>query len=434
MELVIMVELVVPQIVGLDAFIRANGVLYFLLFLEENKKFNSATSLHGNFSTGLQRSKSDASQVSNDYRGKYALLPPFTGAGKNRQGNLRDLRPAGDIDNEHKDDTGVLSPPFLLSRGGSVLPMASQKSPELSGSMLPPSSPPVNISASMPSVTQASPFDPLKTPNFGRVLTQPWKFPSPSHPLHVGADELCLGVPVRGIAGEGLKGGYIPNHSSPFSLPHTSPSKFFSSPSVEASPLSRKLVTGRVLGWKRCSSDSIKWSLPGLPEPQTRQPSYTGPLPVPVTERFEFETPELSTDMEDFDSSFSSLNESFMSWFDMANAFGSPSKDIAKIIESSSSAYPDTPIKRSTVASSPGQLRQVMKGNSISSWATQPSGIGLGITMPLNAIAEKRLDADSEDEFLHPTTQEDIGPLDSPNTDDDANLSNAPPLKRRRTM
>lgn len=29
MELVIMVELVVPLIVGLDTFIRANGVLYF---------------------------------------------------------------------------------------------------------------------------------------------------------------------------------------------------------------------------------------------------------------------------------------------------------------------------------------------------------------------------------------------------------------------
>lgn len=48
-----------------------------------------------------------------------------------------------------------------------------------------------------------SPYDPTLTPSFRHSpprlpSDQPWRFPSPSHPLHSRARELCLGMLVRG--------------------------------------------------------------------------------------------------------------------------------------------------------------------------------------------------------------------------------------------
>lgn len=397
---------------------------------EENKKIQSSAM---NYLNSFQRAKNDA--LDGPATSPPSLLPPFGGVARNlrpAQSRLRELYPTGD-----NDATDLTVSPLSTSsqREDIMRPDHAHESPQFQGLMLPPSSPPVNISSSLKSAPQASPFDPLKTPNIGHALRQPWKFPSPSHPLHVGPDELCLGVPVRGIAGEGLKGGYIPNHSSPFSLPHTSPTKLFSSPSVDASPLSRKFVTGRILGWKRSSSDSLKFSLPEFPLPEIRRPTYTGPLPVPTSERFEFETPELLTDADDFDSSFSSLNDSFMSWIDMNSAFGTPSHDGAKIVESSSSSFPDTPIKRSTSTTIDARTQTTLKDES-TIWAPRPSGIGLGISVPSSDIDVKKEVGDGFqdlEEFIYPVTT----PADSPNTDDgwgDPRGPCAPPLKRRKTM
>ncbi|KAA1468256.1 hypothetical protein DENSPDRAFT_927220 [Dentipellis sp. KUC8613] len=51
----------------------------------------------------------------------------------------------------------------------------------------------------------ASPYNPLVTPSFRHSpprlpSDQPWRFPSPSHPLHSSAREMCLSMIVRGQA------------------------------------------------------------------------------------------------------------------------------------------------------------------------------------------------------------------------------------------
>lgn len=54
-----------------------------------------------------------------------------------------------------------------------------------------------------PTTLPMSPYDPTLTPSFRHSpprlpSDQPWRFPSPSHPLHSRARELCLGMLVRG--------------------------------------------------------------------------------------------------------------------------------------------------------------------------------------------------------------------------------------------
>ncbi|KAF8446074.1 hypothetical protein L210DRAFT_2953777 [Boletus edulis BED1] len=58
---------------------------------------------------------------------------------------------------------------------------------------------PVTVPITLP----MSPYDPTLTPSFRHSpprlpSDQPWRFPSPSHPLHSRARELCLGMLVRG--------------------------------------------------------------------------------------------------------------------------------------------------------------------------------------------------------------------------------------------
>ena len=218
--------------------------------------------------------------------------------------------------------------------------------------------------------------------DYGRL---PWKFPSPSHPLHPRPEELLLGVPVRGIAGEGLQGSYIPMFSTPFTT--ASPrGNVKSSPSIDSSPLHSKLVTGRIHGWKRSASDLARTPLPGIPEPEPRRLFYTGPLPVPVTDRFGDETPNLtmSTDLEDLDTSFSALSDSVSAWFDINGVLGSPEKDNLQKLNDKGS-----PIHRASDLFLPKQAESsILSTNdmlSTSTWALQSSGVGLGITLPISS-------------------------------------------------
>lgn len=70
-----------------------------------------------------------------------------------------------------------------------------------------------------------SPYNPLLTPSFRHSpprlpSDQPWRFPSPSHPLHSRARELCLGMVVRGVASPSTK-GVSALDSSPVSILNT---------------------------------------------------------------------------------------------------------------------------------------------------------------------------------------------------------------------
>lgn len=80
-----------------------------------------------------------------------------------------------------------------------------------------------------PKLTQSaippSPYNPLLTPSFRHSpprlpSDQPWRFPSPSHPLHSRARELCLGMVVRGAASPSTR-GVSALDSSPTSILNT---------------------------------------------------------------------------------------------------------------------------------------------------------------------------------------------------------------------
>lgn len=98
-------------------------------------------------------------------------------------------------------------------------PIADNKSRyhPLSRSYLPPLSPPLTPQPSLPSdpaintspqlalpVVPPSPYDPLLTPSFRHSpprlpSDQPWRFPSPSHPLHSRSREISLSMLVRDL-------------------------------------------------------------------------------------------------------------------------------------------------------------------------------------------------------------------------------------------
>ncbi|EJC98693.1 uncharacterized protein FOMMEDRAFT_23508 [Fomitiporia mediterranea MF3/22] len=259
---------------------------------------------------------------------------------------------------------------------------------------------------------------PMRTP--GRLAKKrsqfkmPWKFPSPSHPLYSSPDELCLGVPIMGMTGEGLRSSYVAVQASPFPGTGAAGQSQFSSP-VAASPLSQKPVTGRVLGWKR-SKDRPKSKLPPLPEPSPRRPLYTGPLPVPMSEKLDL-TPNLtmSTDGET-DTSFSTLGDpfstdAFSNWFDLS----SPNKGER---ERAPSGFLDTPLRRSASTSAIEKLQLADSGKKEEpSSMLLPSGFGLGFNFKIDlstsgakrARSEDQTDDNCSDEFgdlLYPSTQE----------------------------
>ena len=269
----------------------------------------------------------------------------------------------------------------------------------------------------------------------------PWKFPSPSHPLHCDPEELCLAVPIRGIAGDGLRAGYVPVQMSPFPGMKTPAGLQFSSPIGPDSPLNRKLVHGRVLGWNKKASKS---KLPPIPEPSPVRP-YSGPLsfnPSSVV----FESPEFpqSTDLEE-GTSFSSMSD----WFD----FSSPKKIV---IDSGLASLPDTPLKRTSSGSTLGelQLKSPIKGLSSPRKGPVPTtGLGLNFKVDLSSSAPKKRPRSEEEDsitsgnaqksafgnpFKRRLCQDDAEepPLTDGGSEDQSSApgSSPPPLKRRLTL
>lgn len=89
------------------------------------------------------------------------------------------------------------------------------------------SSSPLTAPATLP----MSPYDPTLTPSFRHSpprlpSDQPWRFPSPSHPLHSRARELCLGMLVRGGISPVIKAS-----TSGFSSPSLGTSSIIHTPS-----------------------------------------------------------------------------------------------------------------------------------------------------------------------------------------------------------
>lgn len=123
-----------------------------------------------------------------------------------------------------------------------------------------------------------SPYDPTLTPSFRHSpprlpSDQPWRFPSPSHPLHSGAKEFCLSMLAR--ATPATKGCSIINSSSPST----------GATSVMNTPCSTTF-RGKTFG--DISSIFTEGSSPIIFRPSPRHLFSDNRSPVPVFTRLDF--------------------------------------------------------------------------------------------------------------------------------------------------
>ena len=132
---------------------------------------------------------------------------------------------------------------------------------------------------STPFAVPLSPYDPTLTPSFRHSpprlpSDQPWRFPSPSHPLHSKAREICLSMLVRGGASPVIKGDPAASSSSPSVGP----------PSVLNTPCS---VVRRTRALGDLGPTFVGGSSPFIFRPSPRQLFVDGQSPVPVFNRLD---------------------------------------------------------------------------------------------------------------------------------------------------
>ncbi|RDB29516.1 hypothetical protein Hypma_015424 [Hypsizygus marmoreus] len=163
----------------------------------------------------------------------------------------------------------------------------------LSRSHIPPLSPPLTPQSSMSSdpvhasvasdplvatssplalpVVPPSPYDPLLTPSFRHSpprlpSDQPWRFPSPSHPLHSRSRELSLSMLIRDLNSPLAKGSPVIGESPRM---------------VQASPMPSPRVFGSTLSKRGLLDPDTPESLEKLPNPSPRALFGRGRLSVP---------------------------------------------------------------------------------------------------------------------------------------------------------
>ncbi|TDL28364.1 hypothetical protein BD410DRAFT_811517 [Rickenella mellea] len=437
-----------------------------------------------NYSFGHQVEENDHENSFNHSSTKHSAGVPL--AAKSR---LRSLLPIGTPQSMSTSDSPRLSQDIFspyepeLSYSGSNLDTSLSSpfsSPNRPSAALPPQLSPALNSVLLTKVVPSSPYDPTKTPAFKHTAQhlpseQPWRFPSPSHPLHSSPDELCLGVAVGGITGEGLHSAYIPVLSSPASAlksvrtPLVLPSSPFTP--ARSSPLKRKFTAGKVLGFdiRRTMSESdMDLTLRGVPKPEPRLLFYSGPLPVPVSDRVDFKL-DLSTSSAESECEGSSASEEvtlpseaedpFGVWFNLDGSVTMPADSPDSEIPPTT--YPDSPVLRTVELPLTSRNPTPMGNIKECRWDPQPSGLGLGILMSstsdedddilgellypsatdaeLEEMARDLEEVEGELEYP-PSSQEELeGPSDSPTDDEDFDTHTLrfvtqPPLKRRRTI
>lgn len=173
-----------------------------------------------------------------------SLLPvPPPEEHKQRRNSTRDnsVPPASSASISPEDDSPVLVGDDRSARNH---PLARSHIPPLSPPLTPQAlsssdNPPMESGSSMLSTSPApmfpavppSPYDPLLTPSFRHSpprlpSDQPWRFPSPSHPLHSRSRELSLSMLIRNMESPNLKGSPLIGESprmaqaSPIPSPH----------------------------------------------------------------------------------------------------------------------------------------------------------------------------------------------------------------------
>ncbi|KAL4071023.1 hypothetical protein J3A83DRAFT_4095032 [Scleroderma citrinum] len=131
-----------------------------------------------------------------------------------------------------------------------------------------------------PFTVPLSPYDPTLTPSFRHSpprlpSDQPWRFPSPSHPLHSKAREICLSMLIRGGASPAIKGYPTGDSSSPSA----------GSSSIINTPCS---VVGRSKALGDLGQTFVGGSSPFIFRASPRQLFVDGQSPGPTFNRFDY--------------------------------------------------------------------------------------------------------------------------------------------------
>ncbi|KAF9015247.1 hypothetical protein BDQ17DRAFT_1268932 [Cyathus striatus] len=289
----------------------------------------------------------------------------------------------------------------------------------------------------IPPAVPPSPYDPLLTPSFRHSpprlpSDQPWRFPSPSHPLHSQTRELTLSMLIRDSSSPLIKGSAFLGASpfiaqrSPMSSPRAG--KYINeldtpagSSRLGGSSNRKRLLRGHlpspVSG--RLGGEIGKYRIEASPLSRTPSTSIRGHKKSisELTDDF-FSSPRIPLYSSEF------LSDPFVAMYN-ASAW-TPLKNAI-----SNSSVRNTPSKAILEAESP-----VLRNRSISSGI----GLGIGLLEPFTLPKDDACSMESESDFnkLYPSlTEDEKGDGSSSDSDgkEDAlsDGESSPPLKRRKT-
>lgn len=256
------------------------------------------------------------------------------------------------------------------------------------------------------------------------------------------------------MIGDGLQSKYIPVMSSPLNpldarrTPLRAPISPFTP--AKSSPLSKRMITGRVLGFdkRRSVSDSnLRPALVGVPKPMPTPLFYNGPLPVPTTDRVDFNSDQehdCSSHDDDYTTvdveSLPKLENPFAAWLDIRD------ENLLQDNLPSGSTITESPVAR------PSGVVSLKFASSLEAplWPRRPSGFGLGLGIgAVENVTGERLhiscsQAINKNDFSirvfdremtdPPSSQDDLDEHELLTQQEDVFSSAAPPLKRRKTI
>lgn len=233
--------------------------------------------------------------------------------------------------------------------------------------------PPTPLS-SVPLVPQ-SPYDPLLTPSFRHSpprlpSDQPWRYPSPSHPLHSETRELSLSMLVRNASSPLVKGSPVLG-GSPLIYPPSLPSSSrFARPETPLSGFRLPLSSSNHVRF-------TKGRLGGSP---------LAPKTDGARSRYRIEESPLSRGLSRQPKRlFSELTDD---WFSEASTLSNQMSDPFNSLFSSGDVERNSPIKRVLEAESPILRNRNSMGT---------RGLGIGLLEPFNLSGSKPSDDDEID-------------------------------------
>ncbi|THH09345.1 hypothetical protein EW146_g8709 [Bondarzewia mesenterica] len=275
---------------------------------ETHEKENvSVSTKHGSNMSSNTAHQSSSSHTSSASRSKFRSLRPAAGATSalydrgngNESDDDDDDIPTPSAPRISQEEFPILAPapqlnrPPLSKSSSRASPTPPPDSPQSDGPELALVSAPEDLppTPARPTIPQ-SPYNPLVTPSFRHSpprlpSDQPWRFPSPSHPLHSNACEMSLSMVVRGQtspAGSSFNAVSGIEVSPVIIDPRAGKASTFSSPNIAPFGKGKDSGLETLFDEKGLGLGLLKNSTKSTP----RRLFLSGSLPASVTDRLSF--------------------------------------------------------------------------------------------------------------------------------------------------